>query len=951
MSLLAHMSKDARIISYKLKEFTVIKKYNKHVCKASLNCFEEAESDAVILKGLKIDSNSDRIIEEIINYIKVDAKNIYIHKGIIKISVYSLMSSIDKLHDKYSQKYDDDGISPYIAPEVLQNNKYTHEANIYSFGTLFYKIITGVSPYRNILRDDDLEIKIRDCLRPELPKHMENLFAQMIIHCRNIEPSQRPEIVELKNKLSQFPDTPKGPQIKTTASDTSKGSQIEITAPKTPEKPQTEVTDPDTPEDLRVNGILNISDDLNLLEFNSKECKAKKIDYSKFSDHEYIGRGASARVYSVMFEGKQFALKALKINKLLDEKDAKRIIRELNLHHNINNSNIIKLFGISQDQNTRELMLILKYANVLDLRTHLKTKLLNDSYTISWIELTKIAIQITDGLKYLHENEIIHGNLHPLNILVNDGCALIADFGLSKELNDPNSSSSWAGGMAAYTDPQCFIQRKRNKKSDIYSLGMLLWELTSGICPFNQDSEPTIILKTLYGKRENVIPNTPQGYSDLYIKCWSPDSNNRPEPEHILLKLKRLSEETFEDIINKITLDNSDNSDNFKLMSNCSWIEPTKIAIQITDGLKYLHENEIIHRDLHPSNILVSDGCALIADFGLSKELNDPNSSSSWAGGMVAYTDPQCFIQRKRSLEVLLWEITSGIRPFNQGPERTIVLKPSYRKKENVIPNTPQGYSDLYIKCWSPDSNNRPEPEHILLKLKRLSEETFEDIINKITLDNSYNSENSYNLKLMFNCSWIIELIKIAIQTTDGLKYLHEKEIIHRDLHPLNILVYNGCALIADFGLSKELNDPSSSSSWAGGMAAYTDPQCFIQRKRSLEVLLWEITSGIRPFNQGPERTIVLKPSYRKKENVIPNTPQGYSDLDIKCWSPDSNNRPEPEHILLKLKRLSEETFEDIINKITLDNSDNLKLMSNCSTSSSKSIETPTYGKDEITSN
>ncbi|RIB25801.1 kinase-like domain-containing protein, partial [Gigaspora rosea] len=94
---------------------------------------------------------------------------------------------------------------------------------------------------------------------------------------------------------------------------------------------------------------------------------------------------------------------------------------------------------------------------------------------------------ITEGLGHLHKNGLIHCDLHSKNILRNDDKFLIADFGLSRKIDDTyNSSASMIKGVPAYLDPQCHCEpgKKPDEKSDIYSLGVIFWELTSGIPPF-----------------------------------------------------------------------------------------------------------------------------------------------------------------------------------------------------------------------------------------------------------------------------------------------------------------------------------------------------------------------------------------------------------------------------------------------------------------------------------
>ncbi|RIB20178.1 kinase-like domain-containing protein, partial [Gigaspora rosea] len=154
------------------------------------------------------------------------------------------------------------------------------------------------------------------------------------------------------------------------------------------------------------------------------------------------------------------------------------------------------------------------------------------------------------GLDHLHNNGIIHRDLHSRNILINNGNALITDFGISRRFNNTTASISSAGnkmiGMMAYIEPQCYIQHgikvERKEKSDIYSLGVLLWELTSGIPPFNGYNFVALSIAISNNKREKPINGTPIDFVNLYEKCWSSNPDMRPAMNEILAKIKSLTE-------------------------------------------------------------------------------------------------------------------------------------------------------------------------------------------------------------------------------------------------------------------------------------------------------------------------------------------------------------------------------------------------------------------------
>ncbi|KAF0432485.1 kinase-like protein [Gigaspora margarita] len=281
--------------------------------------------------------------------------------------------------------------------------------------------------------------------------------------------------------------------------------------------------------------------------------KIESFDYSKFNNIEPIGEGGFAFVYSAVFQEKKYALKRLK-DLSLDEKGLKQLRHELELLYITNHSNVIKFYGIS-DAPGGYFTLVLQLATGGDLRKYLQNKQMKGLYKISWTEIIQIAKDITLGLMHLHEKNIIHRDLHAKNILINDGRALITDFGISKQIRDTTTSSSNTGGVAAYIEPQCFLKsnNKPDKKSDIYSMGVLFWELTSGVRPFHNLLDPQIIILISRKKREKTVVNTPSNYVNLYKKCWSTDPNRRPILNDILRKLEKLLvETTIEFITNEV---------------------------------------------------------------------------------------------------------------------------------------------------------------------------------------------------------------------------------------------------------------------------------------------------------------------------------------------------------------------------------------------------------------
>ncbi|KAF0542819.1 kinase-like protein [Gigaspora margarita] len=119
---------------------------------------------------------------------------------------------------------------------------------------------------------------------------------------------------------------------------------------------------------------------------------------------------------------------------------------------------------------SRHYNLILQYADNGTLRDYLKTNFTR----LQWVDKLRISKEIGLGLLFLHDNNIIHRDLHSKNILIHQRIPKITDFGLSKQINETSmTSNSIIHGMPAYIEPQCLIKQgyKRDMRSDIYSFG------------------------------------------------------------------------------------------------------------------------------------------------------------------------------------------------------------------------------------------------------------------------------------------------------------------------------------------------------------------------------------------------------------------------------------------------------------------------------------------------
>ncbi|UZO10016.1 uncharacterized protein OCT59_001614 [Rhizophagus irregularis] len=269
------------------------------------------------------------------------------------------------------------------------------------------------------------------------------------------------------------------------------------------------------------------------------------FEYDEFSEITDLDSGNFGQVFKANKGDMKIALKIIvnrsskeKINEADDE-----FTKELNLLHEIgSHPNINGLLGITKGP--KDYILVLEYANDGNLKDYLEEKFA----TLNWNDKIKMALDITSGLKFLHSKEIIHRDLHSKNILVNKGKLLIADFGLSKKLADAKTGSvANKMGIIGYIEPLCFNKTyyKKDKKSDIYSLGVLLWEISSGHPPFSGCSQDLVNHYIQNDEREKPIEGTPPKYQELYEKCWNGEPKSRLDTVEVYTILSQLSTEDF----------------------------------------------------------------------------------------------------------------------------------------------------------------------------------------------------------------------------------------------------------------------------------------------------------------------------------------------------------------------------------------------------------------------
>src|SRR4051794_14885624 len=168
-------------------------------------------------------------------------------------------------------------------------------------------------------------------------------------------------------------------------------------------------------------------------------------------------------------------------------------------------------------------MLVMYYMDT-DLRKYLQ----KNHYKLTWKERLQIINYITNSVYYIHQSNAIHRDLHSGNVLYSQYNDIwrISDLGFCGPVDKPLNSIY---GNLSYIAPEVISGKETTFASDIYSIGMLMWEISSGQPPFiNFDHNYDLAMNIINGMRPMIVPETPLTYKKLIEQCWDAEPTKRP---------------------------------------------------------------------------------------------------------------------------------------------------------------------------------------------------------------------------------------------------------------------------------------------------------------------------------------------------------------------------------------------------------------------------------------
>lgn len=258
--------------------------------------------------------------------------------------------------------------------------------------------------------------------------------------------------------------------------------------------------------------------------------------------YEILGRVGSGGMADV-YKGKDHklnryvAIKVLKSDYRTDEVFIKKFLSEAQAAAGLMHPNVVNVYDVGQDRGLY--YMVMELVEGITLKDYIEKK-----GKLSAKETISISIQMITGLQAAHDQNIIHRDIKPQNIIISkDGKVKVTDFGIARATTSTQTISTNVMGSVHYTSPEQARGGIVDQKSDIYSIGITMYEMITGHVPFDGDSTVTVALKHLQERIESPaveVPDIPYSLECIIMKCTQKNSALRyHDCASLILDLKR----------------------------------------------------------------------------------------------------------------------------------------------------------------------------------------------------------------------------------------------------------------------------------------------------------------------------------------------------------------------------------------------------------------------------
>ncbi len=272
---------------------------------------------------------------------------------------------------------------------------------------------------------------------------------------------------------------------------------------------------------------------------------------------EKIGGGGMALVYKARCNllNRYVAVKILRSEFTNDEEFVKRFRIEAQSAASLSHPNIVSIYDVGRENNIH--YIVMEYVDGVTLKEYIK-----NNTSLDWKEAVNIAIQICSAIEHAHRKRIVHRDIKPHNILMTkEGIAKVTDFGIARAVS--SSTITMVGstiGSVHYFSPEQARGGFTDEKSDLYSIGIALYEMVTGKVPFDGDTPVAVALKHLQVDAMppcDIKKDIPIGVNDIIMKAIEKDQNRRYQTASEMLEdLSRVLRDPWGGIIASRNVDN-----------------------------------------------------------------------------------------------------------------------------------------------------------------------------------------------------------------------------------------------------------------------------------------------------------------------------------------------------------------------------------------------------------
>src|ERR1043165_56690 len=246
---------------------------------------------------------------------------------------------------------------------------------------------------------------------------------------------------------------------------------------------------------------------------------------------------------------------------------------------------VIACFGITQDPNTKDYMMVLGYFEGGNLRNYL-----NNTDYIDYTSKIKQLLQIASGFLDIHNAGKVHKDFHSGNILFGTGgFPRISDLGMCQPASNKDQSVKKGGiyGVLPYIAPEVLRGYQYTKAADVYSFGIIMNEYLSEEIPYNNiPHDHVLAVNICQGLRPKISEDVPKLLADLIMKCWDSKPENRPTARELYQILKKWNSECGNDNSSDDSSNKCDNnSEIYSQIQECEKIRKNKLKNRIDKNI------------------------------------------------------------------------------------------------------------------------------------------------------------------------------------------------------------------------------------------------------------------------------------------------------------------------------------------------------------------------------